>query len=822
MSELLYSIIIPTYNNHDYLCNCLNTVFKYSPGAATEIIVIDNGSTDIYTKEYLNQVAGQNPERFRVITNETNTGFCTATNQGMEVAKGRYLVWLNDDTLVPPMWLERMRANIEDKDMEACNVGMTGPISNNVGGSQHISNMEGPPPVTTENYLMVDGGLANSAAQDPADPLSTLTQFLSGFCLMLKREVMDSIGVIDADLYSPGGFCDNDYCLRAIEAGFSCILSRNVLVYHFGSVTLNAEYPEMYSGLANWAKYISKFRNVAKKKLLLIQRVKIDDEFNLTMYKDCAYRNKKFVDGVVILSDRSDNFTYEDAKNIFGDKLVQWYQNKKENGFDEIRDRLAILDAARDHPEFDWVIILDHDECFERGATKERLQRMMNPYNPTTFSYYFNLNTYWKSLDFARADGNWGQMIGRRMWRNNIFASVLRKRQSEDDPGLHCGASPLSIPVSAGTVSTIQLDHYGYVEEGSNQRKRDFYENLDTLTGDVAKELVGEEGYRHLTDESEMQMITPNSFTISANLMVKNEEKNLGVFILTYADALDELCVIDTGSTDKTKEMLKQVGIPFKEMPLNDDFSAVRNELISMTTSDYCFHLDADEMPVDSHMYFKQLLWALNRSPDLILAELRNVQKNGTVISTRQPRIFRKDLGVYYYGRVHETLDQSISDMHENNIPIKVSPVHVQSVNNGFLINDEALDKKLIMYGRLLEKEISEHPNNVKARFEFSLHLLNIGLEKEAEEMLDTALGLRPDYVMAARELSLLHIRRAKRALSTLAEVDTGDKALQQFIQQLYSDLSKYAPKDSHTVGNPNVQLEGYRQSKETKLRAVS
>ena len=752
-----HSIIIPTVNNIKYLMGCIDSIFKSSKMDEVELIIVDNGSKDA-TPSFLDQLQKQIPT-VKVIKNPENVGFCKATNQGMAVATGKYITWLNDDTIVSINWLDILQEAIHDPNNTHPNVGLVGPFTNYAGGRQELNLGKRINPEDTNN---ISNGLQQQYLQQTIELKSKNIKytsnepaaFLSGFCLMMKREVYDKIGGID-ELYSPGGFCDNDFLVRATEAGYGAIICSICFIYHYGSVTLNSQFPEMRGGVANWHKYVNKFKTNKDNKLLLIQRLKIDDEKNLEIYRKCSEQNNKFVDAVVILSDRSDNFTYEKAKAIWGDKLINFMINKKLDGLDEIRDRSALLDFAY-KSKYDWCLVFDHDECFSEGTTKERLHTLMNPLNPKITSYEFYLKNYWKSNSLIRIDDNWGQTFLKRMWKN-IYPPVLRSKFSKEDAGFHCGAIPVCVPLDAAMLCDITIDHFGYVDQEHIDKKIKFYEDNDHSPDLLKRMLVHDSGtYSHLKDGCNMQMTSPKPFDISINIMTKNEETDIGTAILNYFSIAKEFVIIDTGSTDHTVEWVESIGIKVHKMDLNDNFSAVRNKCIELSTGKYCVHLDPDEPPTAG--YLQKIVTSLIKDPDIVIWHLKNVHKTGVFSVTKQPRIFRRCKEIYYNSRVHETLTESLEKIGK---ALRTEDPGLMSINTGFLTEDQDINQKLAFYGRLLEKEIEENPNNTKARFELALHYRNLDKLESAEEQLGACIEHEPSYLLPKRELALMRITEA-------------------------------------------------------------
>lgn len=783
-----YSIVIPTSGNWQQLSNCLETVVRSSDMKTTEIIVVDNASTD-RTEEVCKAYQQMCGESLVYLKQTENLGFCKATNIGMRAAKGEYIVWLNDDTLVLPRWLDELANSIETPHTYHPNIGLAGPMSNNCGGRQKKKDYinikpEDLPEVhksieQNKDLYRVSVGQGRFAGFEP------LAAFLSGFCLMLKREVMDKIGLID-EQYSPGGYCDNDYIVRAINAGYGCVLNQRTLVYHYGSQTLDKLYPEEGRGTRNWAKYIKKHLTVKDNKLLMIQRVKLDNDLQFNTFEKCAKVNKELIDGVVILSDKSQHpkFTEAYCKELFGDKLRGFYTNSKDVKLDEIRDRLFLMKEA-EKLKFDWIINLDHDEAFPKHTTRKRLNQLMNPLNPALFGYTFLYNNYWRGETMARIDGPWGSGFFSRMWKSGVFTPTLRPRNSVDDVGLHCGNRPMSIPEDAFKLCDLVIDHLGYIDSEEVERKHANYNKIDVNSGDVQKFQTGTQNYEHLMNEVGIQVVVPRPFTVSVNLMVKDEELALGQQLMNYESIASEFIICDTGSTDNTMKYLDDIGVPYYQMVLDDDFSKIRNDMIKRSTRTHIIHVDADEHPEE--FYLHKTVAMLNLAPDVALAHMKTQHRDGRYQVIKQPRIFKNDGRFYYYGRIHETLDKSL----EENRGFTHQDLKLSIFNPGFLCSPEKIKSKLEFYGRLLEKEVVEHPTNSKALFELALHYRNWGRKEDSVDALNKALASRPDLVRARLELVLIRVNEALEELNKCTGMQTDEEVL-GVLRQLHTALSPY------------------------------
>lgn len=210
------SIVILTHNELDFTRQCLDSIRHYTD-EPYELIMVDNASTD-GTVEYLQAQAD-----ITLIRNDSNRGFPAAANQGIQAAKGRQVLLLNNDTLATTCWLTRLlQALYHDPK-----IGLAGPCSNFTSGPQQVL-------VAYDDLVGLDSfawewGKAKDRGITDIDRLV-------GFCLLIRREVIDRIGLLD-EQFGLGCFEDDDYCLRAIKAGFRAVIAQDAFVHHYGGRT---------------------------------------------------------------------------------------------------------------------------------------------------------------------------------------------------------------------------------------------------------------------------------------------------------------------------------------------------------------------------------------------------------------------------------------------------------------------------------------------------------------------------------------------------------------------------------------------------------
>jgi GT2 family glycosyltransferase len=187
--------------------------------------------------------------RVKIIKNKENLGFAAGNNQGMAAARGDYILLMNNDVVVTPGWLSRMVACSEKSPM----IGIVGPKSNYVSGPQLVENV---------SYDTKDlNGLERYADEFAENNSGKATPCwrVVGFCMLIKRAVIDKIGGLDAR-YGLGNFEDDDFSLRARLAGYESRIAEDCFVHHFGNRTFLAAQIDYKKSLhKNWEIFKEKW-----------------------------------------------------------------------------------------------------------------------------------------------------------------------------------------------------------------------------------------------------------------------------------------------------------------------------------------------------------------------------------------------------------------------------------------------------------------------------------------------------------------------------------------------------------------------------------
>lgn len=213
--EPLLSVVIPNWNGAHYLPTCLDAL-RNQTYPQLEIIVVDNASED----NSRTLLADQYPE-VRVIALPENRGFTGACNAGMEVAQGKFVALLNNDTEIDPGWA----AAVVDAFARYPDAGMVASKMLLFDRRDHFH--------TAGDLYRVDGRLVNRGVWERDTGQYDEEEYMFSACggsSAYRRTMLDDIGLLDDDFFFS---CeDMDLAWRAQLAGYRCIYTPRAVVYH--------------------------------------------------------------------------------------------------------------------------------------------------------------------------------------------------------------------------------------------------------------------------------------------------------------------------------------------------------------------------------------------------------------------------------------------------------------------------------------------------------------------------------------------------------------------------------------------------------------
>jgi len=229
------SIVVPVYGDFALVQACLNSALASLPRnrSKADIVVVDDASPEPAISAWLDQLAAKG--RITLLRNPRNLGFIEAVNRGMRAQPERDVLLLNADTLVHGDWIDRLRSVLYG----APDLASVTPWSNNgeISSFPVIGKMA--PAPTPAQLAQIDMAAARTRKAGLCEDVELPT--CCGFAMLIRRDVLTHIGMLDGAAMIRGYSEEVDWCLRARAAGYRHLLASGVFVAHTGSVSFGAE-----------------------------------------------------------------------------------------------------------------------------------------------------------------------------------------------------------------------------------------------------------------------------------------------------------------------------------------------------------------------------------------------------------------------------------------------------------------------------------------------------------------------------------------------------------------------------------------------------
>lgn len=220
----LVSVVIPIHGKVAYTLACLRSIARHAPRAAFEVIVVDDASPD-ESIEQLGKIGG-----LRLLRNERNLGFVGTCNAGAAAARGKFLLFLNNDTQVTPNWLDGMLDCFGDH--EDCGIAGSRLVYPD-GRLQEAGGL-----VFADGSCWTSGRFEQRDA--PAWRYRREVDYVSGASLMIRRGVFDRIGGFD-QRYAPAYYEDTDLAFAVRQLGLKVYYEPSSTVIHCEGISAGTD-----------------------------------------------------------------------------------------------------------------------------------------------------------------------------------------------------------------------------------------------------------------------------------------------------------------------------------------------------------------------------------------------------------------------------------------------------------------------------------------------------------------------------------------------------------------------------------------------------
>jgi GT2 family glycosyltransferase len=223
------SIVLVCWNNKAYLEPCLKSLYAGGLKSTFDVVVADNGSTD-----GSQQMLAEKYPDVKIIQNEGNVGLGRASNQGIEATNGRYVLLLNNDTIVNGPSLDRLVEFLDHHPEAGAVAGkLLNPDGSFQSGYATFSTL-------TEEFLIathIGEVLWNGYPSHGDSDEIKATGWLSSACLLVRRSAFDQIGLLDESYFIYGDEADLQYRLN--KAGWKVYFLPSSTIIHFGGRSMD-------------------------------------------------------------------------------------------------------------------------------------------------------------------------------------------------------------------------------------------------------------------------------------------------------------------------------------------------------------------------------------------------------------------------------------------------------------------------------------------------------------------------------------------------------------------------------------------------------
>jgi GT2 family glycosyltransferase/glycosyltransferase involved in cell wall biosynthesis/Flp pilus assembly protein TadD len=776
------SIIILTFNQLKYTQECIESIRKHTP-EPHEIIFVDNGSNDGSVK-WLRKLVDKN-SNYQLIENKKNLGFSKGCNQGIKASSGEYIVLLNNDVVVTENWLDGM---LKCQNIGP-DIGIVGPMTNHISGPQKVPCV-GYSDIEQLHAYARAFRIKNRSRRIP-------NRRVVGFCMLFRKQLVEEIGFLDEN-FGSGNFEDDDLCLRAVLAGYRNMIAGDVFIHHYGSQTFIGNGIDYGSSLSGNRKiFIEKWsgEEVAQQyggKLMVENAVvKADELFG----KGDIEKATACILGALKQAPLDRNLYFKIAEILIDVKRYQ--------------DAVDLLEALQ-QSDSDLMQPALLGYCAEALGNSERAQEFAERALAISPRAALPMNVMgviaFKKGECDAAEGWFRKAIEADPGFGESYTNLgsLKWAAGDTEEAMNLFEhgfilSPTINDVAAAYHTAVAQTKSFETAEPVFREARALHPSHKRIAFLMIALLLQQEKHESAISEIEKAMLQfgiddgilsaglevrkrigalqidkskHTKATLSLCMIVKNEEAHLAKCLMSVKPIVDEMIVVDTGSSDRSKDIAALLGAKVFEFPWTNDFSEARNYSLSHTSGDWVLVLDADE--VISPQDYEKISRLTRRKPTTSIA-YRMVTRNYTDqagsrgwveneghyageetgkgwVPSPKVRLFANHRQIRFTNPVHELVEPALE-----RLGIGVKECNVPVHHYGRLDRDKLLAKGK-EYFRLGLAKIEQCKGDGKALRELAIQASEIGEYDEAVRIWKQVLAVQPNDAVAHMNMGFAYL----------------------------------------------------------------
>lgn len=788
----LVSIVIPIEVQSKDINNCVNSI-RHHTRVPYEIIFVSAARENM---KWLNKLPGDT-----FLEACKGSGAASCFNKGITAAKGEYIVIISSDGVVTEEWLSGM--------LECANsapeAGIIGPMSNNINGPQRVMN------VGCESLEQLDTFASSFREENRHRRIPS--RKIDSFCMLFRRELIEKIGLLDEG-FDSDKFAVDDYCLRAALEGYKNIIAGDVFIHRSPSFTGN-----LISGsniVRDRKLFNDKWSNldvntpIGKKALVLKAKEKAREHYHReeldpaisTLLEGIAYapNEKEIYQCIAEMLIAAKLFKEaEDTINSMPEEFRKDERTLDLSG--HCKEGMALYNEAEElanmvlsiNPTSASALSLKGRLAFKKDDTKtaENLFNKAMESDPGLGEPYFSLG----KLKLAAGQKNEamsfiekGFILSPAMPDMAIlyYSSVIDTGKFERAEQLFRDAKAL-YPLNK-KIAFLLIDLL--MRQGKNDAAMAGIEDALITFGIDDGILQAALEVRDKVGAMRTEGTSKNSATISLCMIVKNEEKYLAKSLMSVKPVVDQMVVVDTGSSDRTKDIARAFGAEVYDFEWKDNFADARNFSLSKAKGDWIFILDADE--TISALDYRLFSEIANKTPSAYIINTRNyihspnidgwIANDGRYSSeeagtgwnpTNKVRLFPNDSRIKFENPVHELVEPSLRRM---GIEIIKSEIQVHHYGK---LDIEKVESKGKKYFALGKKKLENNDSDPKSLFELAVQAGEIKEFQKAIELWQKLLNLNTPAAKGYHLIAYINMGNAYIGLGKLENAfEVSEKAI--------------------------------------------